>query len=29
MSDLSNKKDIERLRDDVDSHEIRLVKLEH
>jgi hypothetical protein len=29
MSDVSNKKDIERLRDDVDSHEIRLVKLEH
>ena len=29
MSDVSNKKDIERLRDDVDNHEIRLVKLEH
>jgi len=28
MSDISNKKDIERLKDDVSDHEIRIVKLE-
>ena len=28
MSDVSNKKDIERLKDDVSDHEIRIVKLE-
>ena len=28
MSDVSNKKDIERLKDDVSDHETRIVKLE-
>lgn len=28
MSDVSNKKDIERLKDDMSDHEVRIVKLE-
>ena len=28
MSDVSNKKDIERLKDDVSDHEVRIVRLE-
>jgi hypothetical protein len=28
MSDVSNKKDIERLKDDITDHEVRIVRLE-
>ena len=28
LSDVSNKKDIERLKDDVSDHEVRIVRLE-
>jgi len=28
MSDVSNKKDIERMKDDISDHEVRIVRLE-